>query len=85
MKTAEWIEVENQMPTDINPVLIWIPEHENVYMAFRYWDKWNMVGAGNKIKETVTHWMPLPNPPIKAQAEISDETEIRFLLEGYSE
>lgn len=59
---GEWISVEDRLPVDMGTVLI--AHKGGVSFGWyngAYWEK----GAATKHREikTVTHWMPLPEPP----------------------
>ena len=59
----KWISVEERMPEDGDDVAAIIRWNENVWeygIAFRCNGKWLVNGEGIV---TVTHWMPLPEPP----------------------
>lgn len=64
---AEWISVKKRLPKTNRRVLVYIPElFNNIQTAFyaRYWSEndedWHEEWSTNM---TVTHWMPLPEPP----------------------
>jgi hypothetical protein len=53
----QWISVKDRLPEDASDVLIvWV---DGVSIAC-YDDGWNKIGT---MLRSVTHWMPLPNPP----------------------
>ena len=59
---TEWISVEDRLPVDTETVLI--THRGGVSFGWFngvYWER----GAATKHKpiKTVTHWMPLPEPP----------------------
>ena len=65
MKMGEWISVKDRLPVDMGTVLI--AHKGGVSFAWfngAYWTK----GAATKHRpiKTVTHWMPLPEPPKEA-------------------
>lgn len=66
----EWISVKDRLP-EPSYILVWAPEYQNQAMVAMYtetkdglgfwdFDEWN----DNSIEEYVTHWMPLPAPPL---------------------
>jgi hypothetical protein len=67
-----WIPVSERLPepcshsNQSSSVLVWCPENRCEYTATFNHDsqQWNHFGAcGYAIYYSVTHWMPLPNPP----------------------
>ena len=73
-----WISVGDRLPEDETPVLIifngeivigerrWDnPGFEDTYKAFWYWDDPTDDGQ-DWGRDEVTHWMPLPKPPMAA-------------------
>ena len=52
----EWISVEDRLPEETGPYLVY--RKENPYPTTRIWvaEYWDS-------KTTITHWMPLPDPP----------------------
>ena len=59
----EWISVNDRLPEDYSPVLVYKSRHSESYgnMGTAYY--WNQSRWMGCIGETVTHWMPLPQPP----------------------
>ncbi len=64
---AEWISVKDRLLRTNRTVLVYMPERFNsIQTAFydRYWgeddEDWH---EGWSTNTTVTHWMPLPEPP----------------------
>lgn len=60
-----WISVWDWMPQCFEPVLLHMPS-EDQPVAEGYWgpdDNWYCYGIrGRRIE--VTHWMPMPEPPL---------------------
>jgi hypothetical protein len=57
LAACEWISVDERLPKVIGPYLVF--REENNWPTTRYYlddGKW-------QSSATVTHWMPLPNPP----------------------
>lgn len=70
---AEWISVNERLPEDDKAVLTCGPRG-GMYIAKAYGYKidpkylwWKMVGTNKFI--SVTHWMPLPEPPREGGGE----------------
>ena len=63
-----WIPVEERLPEDRSDVLVVAYWHERwgVYMGWcaPTYKKWYVhIGIGDRNDVSVTHWMPLPEPP----------------------
>lgn len=56
---AEWISVEDRMPEDNEKVLAYTKT--GGYCVARYSARWNRFRTSGNV--TITHWMPLPEPP----------------------
>lgn len=63
-RVPRWISVEERLPDEVKYVLVAAPYEDNVLqqVAFLFKGGWYVYGAG-EIAPTVTHWMPLPEPP----------------------
>ena len=67
-QVPRWIPVKERLPKDRSNVLVvayWY-ERWGVYMSWCAPERaeWNVhVGIGDRNDVTVTHWMPLPEPP----------------------
>ena len=60
----EWISVNESIPNENKAVLVWCPEHENIYLAFVENGVWMYFGGPIAVcNDAVTHWMPIPEPP----------------------
>lgn len=63
-KELEWISVEDRLPEDKVEVLGYFIVNPNLpgdrEVTSREDNRWDYGGA---YERTVTHWMPLPNPP----------------------
>lgn len=62
-----WIPVSEHLPDDDTIVLVHVPgASEPVWIGFYVseYDDW-VWAEGATIVEEVTHWMPLPEPPVK--------------------
>lgn len=73
MATAEmrWISVRDSLPNDQQEVLTYWPEGDQIqvqryYLLYAGSGPWWMFGWNNHLLETgaITHWMPLPDPPL---------------------
>ena len=74
MRMSEWISVKDRLPRSMaNKVLVWL-EHEDLvgYMGFGHYEKYKGQEIWYDLEHneafairgyTVTHWMPLPEPP----------------------
>ncbi len=66
---SEWISVEKALPDDFIPVLLCIPSQSpmpTVREGYRVNGAWmcqSLFGMLEPWYDTVTHWMPLPDPP----------------------
>lgn len=61
-----WIKVEDRLPDNACEVLIGGPCCDicyNIDIGFWDQDEWCLY-RGGELKFSVTHWMPLPSPPI---------------------
>jgi hypothetical protein len=59
---AIWISVDDRLPVNENPVLVYIPGTFSITASFYNHKFWRICGA-NYNHEGITHWMPLPSPP----------------------
>lgn len=68
---SKWISVKDRLPNHHDMVLVWMEGKDCPdYVSMAFWAKtegWGWTkGDGNKANDlwgTVTHWMPLPEPP----------------------
>ena len=62
----EWISVEDGLPEDGVPVLVYKYKYSEVYgnMETAYINNGHWRGS---IGEAITHWMPLPTPPTEKE------------------
>lgn len=60
-----WIPVEEQLPEKDGYVLVYRQNHPGCSWDLLYWygGGW---AASNQTAKSVTHWMPLPEPPKEA-------------------
>lgn len=72
---SDWISIEDRLPEKdclyivCQTICMW----QNVFGACWKGGKWVSVVTSNQL-EHITHWMPLPEPPIeKSQKEIEME------------
>lgn len=69
MRREQWQPIETA-PQDNVAKLVWCPERQNIYEAVWkiaiYEDQpngWGHFGSNDWLRETPTHWRPLPSPP----------------------
>ena len=69
---TKWISVKDRLPKLYEPVLITYIGHRDKELhcdeiatkdEFGDWIWWDGGFTGEKVCVTVTHWMPLPEPP----------------------
>jgi hypothetical protein len=60
--SMEWINISDQLPPKESQLLAW----NGHYIDVVYYDgiKTQTLDAGDWNDAQITHWMPLPNPPI---------------------
>lgn len=65
---SEWISVEDRLPADDGNVLVCVPEFPGapVWVGFFDRDEWCWAD-GYPVPGRVTHWQPLPAPPLVAK------------------
>lgn len=70
---AEWISVKERLPEDRHSVLVYCPYNKCIYTAYYddFNDEWYHFGRGGRIEVyyTMSHWMPLPEPPKEGGGE----------------
>lgn len=63
-----WIPVSERLPDDDLTVMISVNgESEPVWMGYYDADHWKETGSGGRVE--VTHWMPLPTPPVDSRTD----------------
>lgn len=71
--TQKWISVKDRLPEDRHSVLVYCPHNKCIYTAYYddFNDEWYYFGCGGGIEVyyTVSHWMPLPEPPKEGGGE----------------
>ena len=69
---GEWISVKDRLPDHHDMVFVWKVRDDNgeSYCSMAFWartDGWGWTSSdGNRANDiwgTITHWMPLPDPP----------------------
>ncbi|URY99398.1 hypothetical protein HC6_0053 [Escherichia phage HC6] len=59
---SQWIKCSERMPEQFKAILVFNEYGEIWSGAYdRYWDFY----CDNVLVECVTHWMPLPDPPLE--------------------
>lgn len=70
---SKWISVEKCLPPSLIPVLVSV--NRNVHEAFlTKADEW-LCTLGDKLiyqRHGVTHWMPMPKPPLDTTTQAAD-------------
>lgn len=75
---ARWIPVTERLPEGDDTVLVYCPEvfkyvtgpHKSFFGRYSHTlDKWIVLSFGANDTWTVTHWMPLPEPPAQESQE----------------
>lgn len=61
-ENKRWIPVTERLPEEMKPVLAWTPMNEFMETAMWTGIRWEKTWDFDTIY-TVTHWMPLPEPP----------------------
>ena len=69
-ETSKWISVKDRLPEDDEVVLIackigkiFVGYHKHLFQGCEVWRILTARDSTKKITYTVTHWMPLPQPP----------------------
>ena len=58
---SEWISVKDCIPTDEYEVYLWLWEQGSLVTLNVLWSVKGFIGNG------ISHWMPLPEPPVKGE------------------
>lgn len=81
---TEWISVKDRLPNPNEKVIVYNAENDGTFFArrlvsrFVWWDsvtkeyinwRWLPYGYTNIMLASVTHWMPLPEPPKETNNE----------------
>jgi len=61
---SEWISIDNQLPKVAEDVIVFSEDKYQIDIGFLMNKKWY---SDRGELPTVTHWMPLPNPPEVAE------------------
>lgn len=66
---SKWISVKDALPEDRNLYLVrqLIGQREYFNIAYIFEDDWYEQRGGYLRLESITHWMPLPEPPEKEE------------------
>jgi hypothetical protein len=57
---SEWISIDDRLPKIAEDVIVFSDNKFQIDIGFRMNNKWH---SDRGELPTVTHWMPLPNPP----------------------
>ena len=66
----EWINVEDRLPEDFKTVLALCKDGGMFVGRYTSWHRWEILTAMKStrvVSRKVTHWMPLPSPPIEKE------------------
>jgi hypothetical protein len=72
-RKAQWITVSERLPEDGQSAVVYVPGWEDLYLLNRIaWIDFDetppqWISNGNLL-DGVTHWMPLPEPPLSSPA-----------------
>jgi len=61
---SEWISIDDQLPKVAEDVIVFSEDKYQIDIGFLMNKKWY---SDRGELHTVTHWMPLPNPPEVAE------------------
>ena len=65
-KSQMWIPVSERLPETYHSVLVYCPDYKNTITVWYNGEEWLIAGTyGLEIEERISHWMPLPQPPIE--------------------
>jgi len=60
---GDWISVNDRLP-ELGTKCVCFSERKNIYILEHYLCRaWCPIGIPYSIMDTITHWMPLPQPP----------------------
>ncbi len=59
----EWISVKDRLPDEKADVVVVIQNGYGYWFRVAYREQSWWVSSGRRIYDSVTHWMPLPEPP----------------------
>jgi len=78
---SEWISVKDRLPEHAQMALVYV-EWERMFDAWYANDVWYESNKDSKMMEFdgVTHWMPLPDPPIMPPTDAQIETILATML-----
>lgn len=60
---TNWISVKDRLPEFDVEVLVCLNNPYSVFTAEYYKGEFDLLGYIGNGKDSVTHWMPLPEPP----------------------
>jgi hypothetical protein len=64
---SEWRPIETAQKDDGGDVLLFVSTPRPAHQVVAHWaqDRWLESQLGEWVAGTITHWMPLPAPPLK--------------------
>ena len=61
--TVEWADIKDELPKFGTDVLVYSDSCQKIFKAYFHKAWWCFSYDNSPIRENVTHWMPLPQPP----------------------
>lgn len=59
---SQWIKCSEQMPKERVRVLVYA--NQNIFVADFDMGRWFSNISNSYVLDSITHWMPLPQPPV---------------------
>ena len=64
VEEPKWISVKDRLPEDERHVLVWVKDGYSL-IDWTFNGKWQV---NPYMRNDITHWMPLPEPPLEGEA-----------------